>query len=132
MDWSERGEEVREHYRIFRLDPPISQSAGERTRSRFVGASCLNQARWVVSPDEEKVGGANLTWPGNVVPIASPTEEQRKSQVARIVRLGCLVEAARRRLPTLRPRAGMELLPIDRLASRSRLETSPLQFALDE
>jgi hypothetical protein len=37
-----------------------------------------------------------------------------------------------RRLPMLRPRAGMELLPTDRLASRSRLDTSPLQFALDD
>ena len=37
-----------------------------------------------------------------------------------------------RRLPTLRPRAGMEVLPTDRLASRSRLDTSPLQFALDD
>jgi len=37
-----------------------------------------------------------------------------------------------RRLPTLRPRVGMELLPTDRLASRSRLDTSPLQFAVDD
>ena len=37
-----------------------------------------------------------------------------------------------RRLPTLRPRVGMELLPTDRLASRSRLDTSPLQLALDD
>ena len=35
-----------------------------------------------------------------------------------------------RRLPTLCPRAGMELLPTDS-ASHSRLDTSPLQFALD-
>jgi hypothetical protein len=37
-----------------------------------------------------------------------------------------------RRLPTLHQRAGMELLPTDTLASRSRLDTSPLQFALDD
>jgi hypothetical protein len=49
-----------------------------------------------------------------------------KSQVARIVRLGCLV-----RRPTLCPRAGMELLPTDS-ASRLRLDTSSLQFALDD
>ena len=52
------------------------------------------------------------------------------SQVARIVRLGCLVEAMMRR-PTLCPHAGMELLPTDS-ASRSRLDASPLQFALDD
>ena len=54
-----------------------------------------------------------------------------KSQVARIVRIGCLVEAMMRRRPTLCPRAGTELLPTDS-ASRSRLDTSPLQFALDD
>ena len=53
-----------------------------------------------------------------------------KSQVARIVRLGFLVGAMMRR-PTLCPRAGMELLPTDS-ASRSRLDASPLQFALDD
>jgi predicted Zn-dependent protease len=36
------------------------------------------------------------------------------------------------RLHTLRPRAGTELLPTDRLASRSRLDTSALQFTLDD
>ena len=58
--------------------------------------------------------------------------QQRRRKVALIVRLGCSVEAMMRRLPTLRPRAGMEVLPTDRLASRSRLDTSPLQFALDD
>jgi hypothetical protein len=36
------------------------------------------------------------------------------------------------RLPTPCPRAGMELLQRNRLASPSRLDTSPLQFALDD
>ena len=36
------------------------------------------------------------------------------------------------RLPTLCPRAGDELLQRNRLASRSWLDTSPLQFALDD
>jgi len=35
------------------------------------------------------------------------------------------------RRPTLCPHAGMELLPTDS-ASRSRLDASPLQFALDD
>jgi len=36
------------------------------------------------------------------------------------------------RLLTLHSRAGMEVPPTDRLVSRLRLDTSPLQFALDD
>jgi len=42
------------------------------------------------------------------------------------------VEAMMQRLLTLHSRAGMEVPPTDRLVSRLRLDTSPLQFALDD